>query len=98
MPKTLRNTILALAFAGALGAQTVEEWPRTGLQASIPFAFSVKGVSLPPGEYKFAAPTNTGIVSITDSGGRRVMILTRPTAPPRLFFEKRGSGYILMNW
>jgi len=98
MKKTLLNTILALAFAGATEAAPANDWPSTGLQASIPFAFTIKGVSLPPGEYRFTPPTHSGIVSITDRDGHRVMVLTNPMAPPRLKFEKRDAGYVLMNW
>ena len=99
MKKLMLNSILVLAFASVVdAAPTADAWPQTGLKASIPFAFTVKGVALPPGEYQFTPPTASGVVSITDSVGRRVMVLTNPMAPPRLRFEKRASGYVLMNW
>jgi len=81
---------LALAASPA-GAQTAQ------IHCTIPFAFSVKGATLPPGDYTFWSDQSALYVRGVAHGA---IVLTRAlpahgSIEPRVIFEKHGEEYVL---
>lgn len=93
--------IIALAFASALAANAQN--PRN-LVVNIPFDFSIKGKTLPAGEYilsRSSTADQTGLVLRRKDGKANAVILTRMLQTPerqeesRLVFNRYGEHYFL---
>lgn len=93
--------IIALAFASAMAASAQN--PRN-LKVNIPFDFSVKGATLPAGEYIVSRVSTTDEMSLTmqrtDGKGAAIVLAKRIQAnerqeESRLVFNRIGDHYFL---
>lgn len=88
-----------LLFAAPVSSQALTIGARAS--ASVPFAFTVGGSTMPAGKYIFEARTGNAMLILTDPTGRNHAYLTLPggdpngSLPARLVFEKRGAHYRL---
>ena len=93
--------IIALAFASALAASAQN--PRN-LVVNIPFDFTVKGKTLPAGEYiisRASTADKTGLMMQRKDGEANAIVLTKPIESSenqrvsRLVFSRYGEHYFL---
>jgi hypothetical protein len=93
--------IIALAFASALAASAQN--PRN-LVVNIPFDFTVKGKTLPAGEYiisRASTADETGLIMKRKDGESSAIVLTKPVQSSenqrasRLVFSRYGEHYFL---
>src|SRR6266852_6805705 len=97
MIRQLRFTIIAVATAAALHAQSASSF-----HVRIPFAFVAAGQSLDAGDYTITADTIPGLLVLTAAHGKEsVVVKGLPIAPAAtrdhssLVFHRYGDQYFL---
>src|SRR5262245_35403120 len=97
MSRRLLRSSLAATFTAVAAASIPAEAAQVRCQ--IPFSFTVRGKTLPPGMYHASTEAPQGVLSIRGDGGfalaMAVGIESGDVTQPRLVFHKYGDEYYL---
>jgi hypothetical protein len=107
MKKKVFSVMATCCVLALVGAATVHaQMPGTALRATIPFDFSVRGKTLPAGEYEInrlsEGPEGLEIFSTNDKHERAIfetepVVATKLSSKPQIVFHRYGDSYFLFE-
>jgi hypothetical protein len=100
MKRNLFGALMTLVAAFAIAVPAVHAQSKIELSATVPFAFSVNGNSLPAGDYEVAQVGDRATLIETRDGQNKVLGLYAYAGPSngdqtKLVFDKIGDHYFL---
>ena len=103
MKNHMRSFVMSIGLSAALGSSAIVAQESSKAVANVPFAFHVKDVNLPAGNYAVKVVNSPGVIQIADARtGKAFVFMTQgrnanTNEAPRLTFHRYGNDYFLSS-